>query len=106
MPDDSRGFDRRAVAPAVAWLDATHRGAIRAHLRRLGADERERRFGRVVGHDDIATIVDDFYFGAHWLIGAFSFDQRLTGLAHACAVRQGPRLDRLRGIQRRARPSG
>ncbi len=90
MPYDSRLFDdARTLAPTLGWLDERHRAAISAHLRRLDASERTRRFGRALTDADIGAFVDGVDFAAQWASGAFSFDQRLVGFAHACPVRRG-----------------
>lgn len=75
--------------PALSWLEERHRAAIIAHLSRLAPHERVRRFGRALADSDIAAFVGDVDFRSHWLIGAFSFDHRLIGLAHACPIRTG-----------------
>ncbi len=86
--DDSTSFSA-LPPPALSWLEERHRAGIIAHLSRLTPHERVRRFGRAVGDSDIAAFIDDIDFNAHWLIGAFAFDHRLIGLAHACPVRTG-----------------
>lgn len=78
-----------SLHPTYAWLDGRHRAAIVAHLTRLEARARTRRFGRALNDADITAFVDDIDFNDHWLVGAFSFDQRLIGFAHACPVRAG-----------------
>jgi len=78
-----------SMQPTFAWLEARHRVAIVAHLCRLDPRERVRRFGRALADADIVAFVEDLDFHNHWLMGAFSFDQRLIGLAHACPVRTG-----------------
>jgi len=73
--------------PALSWLEQRHRAAIVAHLSRLEPLERVRRFGRAISDAEIAAFVDDIDFRSHWLIGAFSYDHRLVGVAHACPIR-------------------
>jgi GNAT superfamily N-acetyltransferase len=84
--DNPIGYDL-PPQPALSWLEQRHRAAIVAHLARLDPHERVRRFGRAISDAETAAFVDDIDFRSHWLIGAFSFDHRLIGLAHACPVR-------------------
>jgi len=86
--DDPVGFNA-LPQPALSWLEERHRAAIIAHLSRLEPNERVRRFGRALADSEIAAFVEDVDFRSDWLIGAFAFDHRLIGLAHACPVRTG-----------------
>jgi GNAT superfamily N-acetyltransferase len=75
--------------PTLAWLDERRRAGIAAHLCRLDPRERVRRFGRAIDDDAIVAFANGLDFRAHWLAGAYAFDQRLIGVAHACPVRAG-----------------
>jgi GNAT superfamily N-acetyltransferase len=89
MRDQTADDLPRTLQPVLGWLDARHRAAIAEHLRRLDSEERARRFGREMPDAAVATYADGVDFGTQWLIGAFSFDQRLVALAHASPVRAG-----------------
>jgi GNAT superfamily N-acetyltransferase len=69
----------------VRRLDRTHRNAILAHFLRLSREDRRLRFGATLDDAAVADYVARIGFDRDAVLGCFSDDLSLAGVAHVAA---------------------